>query len=134
MATSRSKVLSVVVTGDTQRMSVAFRKGSKDADRELGALQRRVKGHALGISKSMLGAAAGFTSVAGAITELKSSVKTVEGLAKGTAMLSRTTGIDNKTSSEWVSVAKTRGVAGDAQARGCQRDHRPHGGWVREAS
>jgi hypothetical protein len=109
-----TRSLNVIVSANAKPMTDAFRKGGKDADRELAGLNKRVKGHARGISKSMLGAAAGVASLAGGIAELKSSVKTVESLAKGTAMLSRTTGMDNKSASEWVSIAKTRGVEAKA--------------------
>jgi murein DD-endopeptidase MepM/ murein hydrolase activator NlpD len=102
------------------------------AERELNKLQRQtehasrsgsthmrnlssgIRTGSFAMVKHLAGPIAAFTSLAGTIATLKKSVDTVETLAKGTGMLSRTTGLDTKTSSEWVSVAKTRGVEAKA--------------------
>src|SRR5690242_11342277 len=84
-------------------------RATRQAQGALGRFGKGVAGESKGIVRSLAGPIAGLTSIAGAAGLLKSSVGDVESLAKGTALLARTTGMDTKTSSEWVSVAKVRG-------------------------
>src|SRR4051794_20345093 len=77
---------------------------------QLGKATKGLGGSFLALGKSMAGPLAALGSIAGAFSLVKSSVEEVDSLAKGTAMLARTTGMDAKVASEWVQIAKTRGV------------------------
>ena len=60
--------------------------------------------------KRIAKAIGGALVVGGAISEAKKSIGLIKELAKGTAALSRTTGMDEKQSSRWISTMRARGV------------------------
>lgn len=55
--------------------------------------------------------AGGAAAVYGATRYIESAVSATEGLAKATIMVSRTTGMDTETSSEWAALTKERGIS-----------------------
>jgi hypothetical protein len=86
-----------------------FARKLKEADNQAGRFSQNVGHHMSSAAKGFAAAAIGVGSVAEAVHGLKDSVEVTEALAKATAQLSRTTGLDATTASEWVSVTKTRG-------------------------
>jgi len=62
--------------------------------------------------------AAGAAALGAGAKFIKGAVDETEALAKGTMALTRTTGMDTRTASEWVSVLKTRNVAVTSFQRG----------------
>jgi hypothetical protein len=109
---------------DTSDLDRGARKGERSLDRfeksgsrSLGRFSANAdKSHRTsskafaGIARGLAGPIAAVASLGAAAAALKSSVATVETLAKGTAQLSRATGLDNTTASEWVSITKVRGI------------------------
>lgn len=94
------------VTKAARQAETALKRLDRAGSRSLGGLSKTAKG----LNPHLAGAIAGFTSLAGAAALLKDSVKTTEDLAKGTAMISRTTGESTQEASRWVAVAKVRGL------------------------
>lgn len=94
------------VTRATRQAEASLKRLDRAGSRSLGGLSKTAKG----LNPHLAGAIAGFTSLAGAAALLKDSVKTTEDLAKGTAMISRTTGESTQEASRWVAVAKVRGL------------------------
>lgn len=62
--------------------------------------------------------AAGATALAASAKFIKGATDETTALAKGTMALTRTTGMDTKTASEWVAVLKTRGIEVNQFQRG----------------
>ena len=94
------------VTRAARQAEASLKRLDRAGSKSLGGLSKTAKG----LNPHLAGAIAGFTSLAGAAALLKDSVKTTEDLAKGTAMISRTTGESTQEASRWVAVAKVRGL------------------------
>ena len=95
-------------------------RGAARAGRAVDSFQRKAaRPGLLGAgTKHLLGYAAGITSVAAAAAAAKDAVKFTESLAKSSAALARTTGMDVKTASEWVETARLRNVEAQQLNRG----------------
>ena len=65
-----------------------------------------LKKSAMGSIGPLAGVAGAFAGIGGAVSFLKDSVNATKSLALNTAKLSRETGMDVKSASEWVSLAK----------------------------
>ena len=94
------------VTRAARQAEASLKRLDRAGSKSLGGLSKTAKG----LNPHLAGAIAGFTSLAGAAALLKDSVKTTEDLAKGTAMISRTTVESTQEASRWVAVAKVRGL------------------------
>ena len=75
---------------------------SKAGDETTGGLK--------GLGKNLVGAAAGAVAVKKGFSFMKDAADSASTLAKSTAGLSRSTGLDSTTSSAWVSMTKQRGI------------------------
>ena len=95
---------------DVQRGTRKAEHALKQLDRAGSRSFKGLSASAKGLSPHLVSAVAGFTSLAGAVALVKDAVGTTEDLAKGTALIARTTGESTEEASRWVAVAKVRGV------------------------
>jgi hypothetical protein len=110
---ARTGNVRVSITGDSSGLARA----TSRAEGSLGKLDRAGKKtgtNLAGAGKKIAGLATGILAIGGGAATLKDAIKTTEDMAKGTAALSRLTGLDTKTASEWVEIAKVRGVQSKA--------------------
>ena len=88
------------------------------AGQEAGAGAEKASGGFGGMAKNLAAAAGGAVVVKKGFDFMKGAVGDAQALAKATAGLQRTTGLDAKTASGWVSIAKSRGIESAALNKG----------------
>jgi hypothetical protein len=104
---SRGGRVRFYIDGDSRSAERASARAAKSLDK-LDKTGARVGSNFAKHAKKLAAFGAGLASIATA----KDAVKTTVDLGKATAALARISGIETKTASAWVEVAKTRGVQG----------------------
>jgi hypothetical protein len=94
----------------SERKLKAFQRQMENSKKGGDGVFSKLRSSAAGSIGPLAGVGAAFASVGGAAAYLEDSVKTTENLALATKKISRETGMDLKTSSEWLSLAKERGI------------------------
>jgi hypothetical protein len=115
-----NKQVVVSLVAENRKLNDALGKSTREVaklEKQLDRAKKSGKGSFDGVKHSALGSigplagvGAAFGSLSAASGFIKDSVKDTEALAVATKKMSRETGMDLKSSSEWVSLAKERGV------------------------